>query len=161
MFLRIENCVSKKLIGFSTTSNLANESTTASTLWQQLMPRLKEVKNAVSADLFSVQVYDFDSFENFTPITEYQKYALVEVKNFEEIPDKFEQFTIPDGRYAIFLHKGIAANFGTTAQYIFGEWLPKSGFELDDRPHFSVMGDQYFGHENPDSEEEIWIPIRP
>jgi len=30
---------------------------------------------------------------------------------------------------------------------------------LDDRPHFEVLGDKY-KNADPDSEEEIWIPIR-
>lgn len=33
-------------------------------------------------------------------------------------------------------------------------------FALDDHPHFEVMGDKYLGHEIPNSEEEVWIPIK-
>lgn len=158
MFQRTEEILPKKLIGFSTETSLANDQTVA--IWKQLMPRLKEVKNIVSADLFSLQVYDFDSFQNFTPLTVFKKYALVEIKNYDFIPEGFEKFDLPKGNYAVFLHKGTSVEFAKSSQYIFGEWLPNSEFELDDRPHFAVMGDNYFGHENPESEEEIWIPIK-
>jgi AraC family transcriptional regulator len=30
---------------------------------------------------------------------------------------------------------------------------------LDDRPHFEILGDKY-KNGDPDSEEEIWIPIK-
>lgn len=158
MFLEIKKLQAKKLIGFATKTTLANDHTVS--IWKQLLPRLKEVKNLVSADLFSVQVYDFSSFNNFTTTTEFTKYALVEVKNYDFIPEHFLQFEIPSGKYAVFLHKGTSEEFYKTTQYIFGEWLPSSGYELDDRPHFAIMSDNYYGHENPESEEEIWIPIK-
>jgi AraC family transcriptional regulator len=40
------------------------------------------------------------------------------------------------------------------------DWLPDSGFELDNRPHFAVMGEKY-KRDDDASEEEIWIPVRP
>jgi AraC family transcriptional regulator len=157
MFLKIAQIETKKLIGFATLTSLADDKTPL--IWRQLMPRLKEVKNAVNTDLFSVQVYEFNSFQNFTPHTTFTKYALVEVKNYDLVPDQFIKFEIPQGQYAVFLHKGTSADFYHTSQFIFGKWLPNSQFQLDDRPHFAVMGDNYYGHENPESEEEIWIPI--
>ena len=60
----------------------------------------------------------------------------------------------------MFVHKGPSHEFYKTAQYIFGVWLPTSGFVLDHRPHFEVMGPKYLGHLHPDSEEEIWVPVR-
>ena len=147
----------KKTIGFSIKTTMADDQTVK--IWQQLMPRLKEVKNAVSADLFSLQVYNGESFEEFTPTTEFTKYALVEVKNYDFIPEGFEKFEIPAGDYAVFVHKGTSADFYKTSQYIYGEWLPKSKYVLDEKPHFAVMGDKYLGHENPETEEEVWVPI--
>lgn len=42
---------------------------------------------------------------------------------------------------------------------IFGVWLPASGYTLDRRPHFEVLGEKY-KNADPNSEEEIWIPIK-
>ncbi|MEQ3691791.1 MAG: GyrI-like domain-containing protein [Flavobacterium sp.] len=154
---RIKTILAKKTIGFSIKTTMANDQTVK--IWQQLMPRLKEVKNAVSADLFSLQVYNGESFEEFTHTTEFTKYALVEVKNYDFIPEGFKKFEIPAGNYAVFIHKGTSTDFYNTSQYIYGEWLPKSNYKLDERPHFAIMGDKYLGHENPESEEEVWVPI--
>jgi AraC family transcriptional regulator len=156
----LKNCTidAKKMIGFSSKTTLANDQTAK--IWQQLMPRLKEVTNLVSSDLYSLQVYDFNNFKNFSPTTEFTKHALIEVKNYNSIPEGFEKYEMPSGKYVVFLHKGTSAEFPKTAQYIYAEWLPNSEFELDDRPHFEVLGDNYKGHENPESEEEVWIPIK-
>ena len=148
----------KKLIGFSIKMSLLDNQT--QTIWQLFMPRLKEIKNAVSADLFSLQNYPSTYFKNFTPETLFTKWAAVEVKDFEKIPAGFEKLEITGGKYAVFLHKGNTEMFAKTAQYIYAEWLPNSGFQLDNKPHFEVLGDNYLGHENSESEEEIWIPIK-
>lgn len=42
---------------------------------------------------------------------------------------------------------------------IFSDWLPKSDYELDERPHFEILDEKY-KNDDPNSEEEIWIPIR-
>jgi len=42
---------------------------------------------------------------------------------------------------------------------MFNTWLPASEYVLGDGPHFAVMGKKYKG-EDPDSEEELWMPSR-
>lgn len=147
----------KKLIGFSIEMSLLDNKT--QTIWQLFMPRLKEITNAVSADLFSLQLYPENYFAAFTPETVFTKWAAVEVKDFSTIPNGFEKLELPAGKYAVFLHKGNSEMFAKTAQYIYAEWLPKSGYSLANNAHFEVLGDNYLGHENPESEEEVWVPI--
>lgn len=154
---KIVTISAKKLIGYSVKMSLADNKTQE--VWKKFMPRLKEITNAVSADLFSLQNYPEDYFTNFTPFTEFTKWAAVEVKDFENIPDGFEELELPAGKYAVFLHKGNTEMFAKNAQYIYTEWLPNSGFQLNNQPHFELLGDNYLGHENPESEEEIWVPI--
>lgn len=148
----------RKLIGYSIEMSLVENKTNE--IWKKFMPRLKEITNAKSADLYSLQVYPNNYYLEFSPFTTFTKWAAIEVKDFENIPENFEQFKLPTGKYAVFLHKGNTEQFVQTAQYIYEEWLPNSGFELDNRPHFELLGDNYLGHENPDSEEEIWVPIK-
>lgn len=148
---------SKKLIGFSVEMSLIENNT--QTVWKKLMPRLKEVVNLESSDLFSLQIYPKNYYSHFLPETTFFKWAAVEVKKFDAMPNGFEKLELPAGKYAVFLHKGNTEMFVKTAQYIYGEWLPKSGFQLDDRPHFELLGDKYLGHDIPNSEEEVWVPI--
>ena len=69
-----------------------------------------------------------------------------------------ETFSLAGGLYAVFDYKG-SSNDPSIFQFIFGTWLPSSDYVLDDRPHFEVLGDKYKNND-PNSEEEIWIPIR-
>ncbi len=130
-------------------------------LWRGFMPRRGEIPNAVGTDLYSVQVYDGMDFDTFNPAMKFEKWAAIEVTDFSAIPDGMERITLPGGLYACFLHKGAASTEGPkTFRHIFGTWLPKSGYVLDNRPYFEVLGKKY-KNEDPESEEDIWIPVKP
>ena len=156
---RIETIAPKLLIGMRTRTQLADNQIPG--LWKRFMPRRFELKNRVDELVYAVQVYDAgQSMESFTPQTSYESRATVEVADHDHIPEGMEAFTLPGGQYAVFLYKGPAAKFGETFRYIMFEWLPQSGYTLDERPHFEVLGPDYLGPAHPDSEEEVWIPIR-
>jgi AraC family transcriptional regulator len=128
-------------------------------LWRGFMPRRKEIQNNIGTELYSMQIYPPLFFENFNPDTAFEKWAVVEVTDFDAIPTEMESVTLPGGLYAVFLYKGAASDGAKTFQYILGAWLPNSGYRLDIRPHFEILGEKY-KNEDPDSEEEIWIPIK-
>ncbi len=156
---RIETLSERKLIGMHLYMSLANNQTFK--LWQSFMPRRKEIGNTLTTDLISMQVYPktFD-FAFSKPIVEFEKWAAMEVTNFEHIPKEMEAFSLPAGLYAVFDYKGLSTDT-TIFKYIFGTWLPNSThYLLDDRPHFEILGDKYKNND-PTSEEEIWIPIKP
>ena len=144
----------KKLLGVCRVMSLAENQT--GELWRSFMPRLKEIETRIGTDLFSLQVYDEDYFQQFSPMNEFEKWALVEVRNFSQFPEEMEPFELPGGLYAVFQHKGMGTEI---FQHIFGVWLPNSEFQLDDRPHFEVLGEKY-KQDSPDSEEEIWVPVK-
>jgi len=156
---RIETLTEKKLIGKRVRMTLSNNKT--SELWQSFMPKRREIKNIMSEDLFSVQVYDKSpDFKHFNPETEFEKWAAVEAADFDAIPGDMEPFTLKSGLYAVFLYKGDSRSFSETFHYIFNEWLPGSDYSLDDRAHFEILGEKYRNND-PASEEEVWIPIKP
>lgn len=146
----------KKLIGQRITMPFNNDQTFK--LWSGFMPRRNEIINAVDTSLYSVQVYPEGFLQNFDPSTEFEKWALVEVEGYNSVPESMVTFDLPGGLYAVFHYKGSSDNAAQVFGYILQEWLPKSGYELDARPHFEVLGEKYkTGDVN--SEEEIWIPI--
>ena len=146
----------KILIGCFSKMNFIENKTGA--LWQSFMPRLKEIKNKLSADLFSVQLYnDVYNFNQFNPSDSFTKWVLAEVSAFDDVPVNMETLIIPQGLYAVFLHKGSNAD-NSTFQYIFQTWLPNSTqYLLDNRPHFEILGEKYKNNDFS-SEEQIWIP---
>lgn len=131
-----------------------------SELWKGFMPRRKEIKKSIGPELCSMQIYGPKFFSNFNPDTKFEKWATIEVTDFESVPDQMESFKLEGGLYAVFLYRGAASAAADAFRYIMGEWLPGSDYDLDDRPHFEILGEKY-KNESPDSEEELWIPIKP
>ena len=153
---RIEILTEKKLVGNRISMSLAQNKTVQ--LWQSFMPRRKEIKNNLKPELFSMQVYNQAlNLGDFNQ--EFNKWAAIEVTDFDIIPDGMETFILVGGLYAVFMHQGSSSDT-TLFQYIFKTWLPNSNYALDNRPHFEILGEKYKNND-PNSEEEIWIPIKP
>lgn len=154
----IKEIAAKKLVGKSIITSLAENRTAM--LWQSFMPLRKEIKNTVSADLFSVEIYKDDYFKQFDIHKTFEKWAAIEVTDYAHLPERLEQLNLPGGLYALFIYKGESSNASAFFTKIFNEWLPSSGYVLDNsRPHFEVMGGKYKNND-PDSEEEIYIPVK-
>lgn len=153
---RIEIFKEKKLVGQRMKMSLTDNKTAE--LWKRFMPRRNEIQAQVSNDLYCIQVYDSQYFAQFDTASSFEKWAAREVADFVAIPAEMETFVIEAGQYAVFDYKGSSLDF-RIFEYIFGTWLPHSTYKLDNRPHFQVLGEKY-KNADPESEEEIWIPVR-
>jgi AraC family transcriptional regulator len=155
---RIKTLSTIRLIGQKRRMSVANNQTKE--LWQTFMPQKGTIRHSIDNHLYSLEVYDStDYVRSYDPTKECDKWAAIAVSEFTSVPEDMAVLVLPEGRYAVFSYKGKASDAPQVYQYIYGEWLPKSEYELDDRPHFALMGDKYKG-DDPDSEEEIWIPVR-
>lgn len=153
---RIEIVNEKKLVGKKLTMSFADYR--IGELWKSFSPRRKEISNNITDDLISLVIYKPTHFADFKPTNEFERWATIEVSDFDNVPTEMETVILPDGLYAVFEYKGLNSDY-SIFQYIHGEWLPSSGYILDDRPHFEVLGEKYKNND-PTSEEEIWIPIK-
>jgi AraC family transcriptional regulator len=146
----------KKLIGKQVIMSLAENKTPI--LWRSFMPSRKDIKNTVSSEMISMSVYPeplkLGDFQQ-----EFAKWAAVEVSDFDNVPEGMETFVLESGLYAVFHYQGLSTD-SSIFVYILGTWLPNSKYELDARPHFEVLGEKY-KNADPNSEEDIWIPIKP
>lgn len=152
----IRTLTEKKLVGKRVLMSLAENKTP--TLWRSFMPHRKDIKNTISNEIISMSTYSEplrlgDLQQNF------YKWAAVEVSDFDTVPDEMETFILKSGLYTVFHYQGLSTD-NRIFIHIFGTWLPNSIYELDDRPHFEILGDKY-KNGDPNSEEDIWIPIRP
>ena len=155
LFPEIRTVAAVKALGMSVEMSLLNPQTTA--LFQSFMPRLKELPHALGSEVYSLQEYPEGYFNRFDPQQTFKKWALVAITPSTHLPNGMETYEIPGGQYAVFLQKGMDT---VIFNEIYSQWLPQSPYELDDRPHFEILGPKY-KHNSPDSEEEIWIPIVP
>lgn len=152
-----EQITAKKLVGISQEMSLIHNLTHQ--LFSAFMPRRKEIPNALNSFVYALQVYPKTYFMKFEPSRRFKKYALIEVADYEEVPEQMEQFTLPEGGYAVFTQRGKDAGF-EVFDYIFTKWLPNSEYILDDRPHFEkLIGDK--DKSDTDISELIYIPVRP
>ena len=154
---QIVNAPSRKFVGMSEDMSLRDDKTVA--LFRRAMPHVKNVPNRINPDVFDIQFFSPRfNYETFSMVTEFTKWAAVEVDSLKIIPDPLLGLDLVAGKYAVFVHQGPADTFPTTLAQIYNEWLPVSGYQVDARAHLGVMPPGYL-YDDPKSEEEIWIPI--
>jgi AraC family transcriptional regulator len=153
---RIETLYEKKLVGRRLTMSFANYK--IGELWRTFSPRIKEITNNLTNDRISLVIYKPNHFTDFKPTNEFERWAAVEVATFDNVPTEMETFILHGGLYAVFDYKGLNTD-NSIFQYILETWLPTSDYDLDNRPHFEVLGGKYKNNDLK-SEEEIWIPIK-
>jgi AraC family transcriptional regulator len=156
MIPRILHLKEKKLVGKRLTMSFADYK--PSELWKSFMPRRKEISNNLTNDLIAMTVYKPTHFRDFKPSNEFEKWATIEVTDFDSVPNEMETFTLNAGLYAVFDYKGLNTD-DSIYHFIYREWIPNSDYALDDRAHFEILGEKYKNND-PTSEEEIWIPIK-
>ncbi len=145
----------KKLIGMSLQMSLTENKTYQ--LFSSFMPRRMELNRLNKNEVLDLRVYTKDYFKQFNPANPFVKWALVEVTDFEHLPEGMQAFELQGGTYAVFKVKG--SQGPALFQYIFGTWLPQSAYTLDDRPHFEIL--QATGKPNdPETDEYYYIPVK-
>lgn len=152
MTTQINTIEAKTFIGMKQETSLVNDKTQK--LFKTFMPRRNEITSSLNNHIYDLKEYPKSYFQQFSPTREFKKWALVEVLNTDFIPEKMEVFHLSSGKYAQFNHTGSFKD-NSPFEYIYGEWLAKSDYELDDRPHFDIMNTT-----NKKEEQEIWIPIK-
>lgn len=157
MYLKIKQLTPFKLMGKCAEMTMMKNSTEL--LWTEFMTY--KISNEIKIDgpLYSLQIYSANYFDSFDVNQKFTKWAGFKVDNDSEHYSELKTLDVVGGLYAVFLHKGQASDFPKTFQYIMDDWFPKSIYDIDDRPHFEVLGEKYI-HKSTLSEEEIWIPIK-
>lgn len=154
---RIPIITVRRLVGKKITMSSSGDKTHE--LWKSFMTGKNKIKNNISSELYSMKFYGPGFFDDFNPDRNFEKIAAIQVSDFNYVPDGMENFILPSGLYAVFQYKGKASEASYTFKYIYYEWLPDSGYVLDDRPHFEILGEKY-KNDDENSEEEIWIPVK-
>jgi len=154
---QIKTLTETHLAGLSLQMCLAQNQT--SQLWQNFMPAYKQHNIWANNFLYSVEEYDENYFKNFSTNNFFTKWAAAPLQTGAIMPPGFTALILPQGLYAVFNYKGLASQAAPMYNYIFNQWLPNSGYLLDARPHFALMG-QAYKNNSQDSEEEIWVPVK-
>lgn len=99
-------------------------------------------------------LYNMNSDVLFTEV------AGIEVESFDGLPEDFVRKELPGGRYAVFTHKGTLRMLQRTFEYIWGTWFLNTKEEMDCREDFELYDARFLGYDHPDSEVDIYIPLK-
>ncbi len=134
-------------------SLLVNETTRSRIpqLWQRFAGLMAEVPGRVGDATFGV----CNGMNHQTG--EFTYYAAVETSQ-PQLCGEFELCEVPAAEYAVFTHEGSLAHILDTVGYIFGSWLPESGYETTGTPDFELY-DGRFDPQKDCGEFEYWIPV--
>lgn len=126
-------------------------------LWDAFAPRMGEIIQRIDGVTYGV------CFPAETQEGEFEYMAAIAVENFDEIPEGMVGRTVPAHKYAVFTHKTgddtLHNDLQKSVQYIWGVWLPKSGFE-----HAKVPDFEYYDHRmdpfTGKGEFDLYLPIK-
>ncbi len=121
-------------------------------LWRDLNSRKSEIVNAVKPNyMLGLSEY----MPDITDESEFVYFACIEVDDLCNIPQGMKTKVICPSKYAVFSHKGPIEELKKTYNYIYGAWLPYSGYELAELDTIEL----YYPYNNT-SMLDIYIPIK-
>ena len=123
-------------------------------LWKSFIPRKHEIKNIINPDV------DYGICINDDLSKKLGYSACCEVGSLTDIPSGMTGRLINPRIVAIFRHLGTDTKIYDSMRYIFGVWLPESGYELEDGFDMITKFDHRFHGDCEDSEFKIIVAIK-
>ena len=149
----------KRLVGlrtcfYSVDSEKNNVAEKLPPLWENALQRLNEIPHLIPGIGYGVLQ---PTAEN-TDLLEY--HAAFEVSTAGAVPEGMVDIEIPATTYACFTHRGYTKNLDKTVDYIYSNWLFRSGMKHTYGPDIEIYGSGF----KPDSEDSVIyyaIPVEP
>ncbi len=99
---------------------------------------------------------------DITPKDKCRYYACVTVDERAEPDGEVGVMTMRPGKYAVARFSGGEGIFREAYAYVYGEWLPKSGWQPDDAPAFETYLGEPGAHEGKTSFTfDLCVPVKP
>lgn len=126
-------------------------------LWSIFGPRMGEVTARIEGTTYGVCFPTALDEENFDYM------AAVPVENFETVPEGMVARTVPAHKFAVFTHKtgddSLHNDLQKSVQYIWGTWLPNSGYEHAKVPDFELY-DERMDAMTGKGEFDLYLPVK-
>ncbi len=122
-------------------------------LWDAFLPRMHEIPHAVPDIGFGL----IEQTEKNAELLNY--YSAMQVTSIDALPRDMISVSVCAGQYAVFAHEGDPLLLDDTVNYIYGTWLPQSGFAHSGAADIEIYGEAYI----PDSTASIVhyaLPLR-
>jgi AraC family transcriptional regulator len=127
--------------------------------WDQFGKRSQEIQHVTGSAAHGIEDYSRDFDMNKGGFPKYYYIAGLEVDSLADIPSGMTSKEIPAADYAVFTYLGPINGLHEFFEFIYGEWMPKSGYSMD--PKLSLDFERYpepvmdMNH----AQIEIWVPI--
>ena len=129
-----------------------NSSAAIPALWQKFLQHFPNIPGQLDHKAYGAK-YNFDDAGNFDYM------CGVEAADFSRVPDGWAHLRVPAQRYAVFTHSEHISTIRRTWSTVWDSWLPASGHQVADAPHFELYGES-FNAQTGMGGVEIWIPIK-
>jgi len=87
--------------------------------------------------------------------------ASITIPKETEVEGGIGKTTVPGGKYAVGHFEIGADEYEQAWKMIYGEWLPQSGFQPDDRPSFELYLNDPKEHPENKHIVDIYVPVKP
>lgn len=127
--------------------------------WHEFGNRSTEISRATAPVAFGIEDYSRDFDRNKGGFPKYYYIAGLEVDSLMDIPSGMTGKEIAAANYAVFSYRGPLDDLHKFFGFIYGEWMPKSGYSMD--PKLSLDFERYPEQikDMNDAELEIWVPV--
>ena len=106
-------------------------------LWASFLERLGEVPETVPGQCYGIVCPRHEGADELAYL------AAIAVRREVPVPAGMVLRRVPGGRYARFTHRGRVERVDQTVNYIYGNWLPRSGLRHGDAADIEFYGADY------------------
>ncbi|MBC8383992.1 MAG: GyrI-like domain-containing protein [Candidatus Cloacimonetes bacterium] len=124
-------------------------------LWDDFKKREKEVESVKDPEKNWGLSFDFDQQAD---VMEFSYIACKQVLNPETVPQGMHLRELPAGKYAVFTHIGPYKSIGETYDYIYNNWIKRSGYDVELKYELELYHKLKFGKSK--THVDIYIPIK-
>lgn len=125
-------------------------------LWGRFGARMNRITNKKGFCAYGLCIEPDDYEET----GKFQYIAALEVESLDTIPLEMVGKVLPAADYAVFTHKGPVTGLRETYEKIYGTWIAETDMEVIKGYDFELYDDRFKTPDDPESEIDIYIPIR-
>jgi AraC family transcriptional regulator len=96
---------------------------------------------------------------DITPADKCRYYACINVSENTKVEGEIHSMVLPEGEYAVLHFDGKEEGIKTTYKYLYGEWLPQSGYVPGESPCYEIY------RNDPDKDKkfvfDLCLPVKP
>ncbi|MFP4015322.1 MAG: GyrI-like domain-containing protein [Chitinispirillaceae bacterium] len=127
-------------------------------LWGKLM-KWAGPRNLIGPDTKMMSIYYDDP--DISDESRLKVDVCITVPRDTSVDGEVGKLSIPAGKYALAHFEIDADEYEKAWSYVFGQWLPKSGFQPDDRPTFELYRNNPEEHPQKKHIVDICVPVKP